>query len=65
MSRMNVSDVAEDLRLSEWTIRQKARSGAIRASLVGGHWLFDREDVDDYVDGCANRPSTRRRRRAS
>lgn len=62
---MTVPEVADRLRCSAWSVRSLAHSGALRASLVAGRWLFRPEDVEQYLETQANMAPLRRRRRRS
>lgn len=64
-----VPEVAARLRCAEWTVRDMARKGELRGSLIAGRWLFEDADIQAYIDSRANVPGPeagrRRRRRAS
>lgn len=60
---LTVPEVAAHLRCTDWTVRVMARRGDLRASLIGGRWLFQPSDVQAYLDERENRPVARRRRR--
>jgi len=58
-----VAEVAHLLHLSQDTVRRMATRGDLRASRLGGRWLFRKTDLDIDLDEFANRAPTRRRRR--
>lgn len=61
---MTVSEVADQLRLTTWTVRAMVRRGELRGSFIGGRWLIRVEDIDVLLNAHANQtPAARRRRR--
>lgn len=60
---LTAAQVAPRLQCNDATVRRLARAGTLRGSFVAGRWLFDEEDLQDFLDGAANRPPSRRRRR--
>jgi excisionase family DNA binding protein len=44
-----VEEVAEALRLHEYTIRRLCREGKIPAFKVGGQWRFRKEDIENFI----------------
>lgn len=51
---LTVKEVAELLRISEFTIRELARNGKIQgATKIGGEWRFSRQVIDAMVQGEA------------
>lgn len=63
MTLLTVPEVSALLHLSEETVRRMATRGDLRASRIGGRWLFRQADLDIDLDEFANRAPTRRRRR--
>jgi excisionase family DNA binding protein len=61
---LTVPEVAALLRCKDWTVRNLAKSKALRGAVVGGRWLFKPEDVEAFIDEQANKPRRRRRRAA-
>ena len=45
----DVADAAVYLKLSEYTVRQKAREGAIPAAKVGRAWRFRKADLEAWL----------------
>lgn len=62
---LTTKDVAAQLHASTRTVSQMARRGEIRAAKVGRGWIFEPDDVRDYVDQRQNKTRARRRRRAA
>jgi excisionase family DNA binding protein len=65
---LTVDQVASILNVRPYTVRDYAKSGALRGSKPGKRWLFEQADVDAFVESAQNRPretERRRRRRAA
>lgn len=63
---MTAEKVASVLKVKPYTVRDLAKSGALRGMKPGRRWLFDPADVTAYLEAGQNRaPERRRRRRAA
>ena len=51
MQWMTVKDVAEYLKLSPDLIYRLAQQGRIPVSKVGNRWRFNKEKVDQWMEG--------------
>jgi excisionase family DNA binding protein len=47
-----ISDSMDYLRLSKPTLHRLARAGRLPVVRIGGHVLFRKEDLDDFVAAC-------------
>lgn len=47
---LSVKEVAKAAKTTEWTVREKIKSGELRASKVFGMWKVDLEDLQAYFD---------------
>ena len=47
---LNVRDAAEYLSTTVWFVRNLGWSGTVPVVKLGNRWLFDRADLDAYVD---------------
>lgn len=50
MNVYNIKEVSEQLHLSENTIRKYIKSGELKASLIGGKYLFTDEYIKEFLD---------------
>lgn len=50
-----VAEVADLLRIGDWQITKKCRSGEIKASKPGKSWLIAEADLRAYVEQHSNR----------
>lgn len=51
---LEVSEVAEQLRVSEWFVRQEITRNALCATKVGRVWRLSQADVDRYMQAGYN-----------
>jgi len=51
-----VAEASRILSTSDFTIRRLIRAKELRAVRVGGQWRVFEEDLQAYLDQCANRP---------
>jgi excisionase family DNA binding protein len=52
---LKAAEVAELLRISNYTVVGLCRSGQIRASKVGDHtWRISEEALEEYLRACEN-----------
>lgn len=63
--RLTSEQVAEQLHVEAYTVREWAKAGTLRGTKPGKRWLFEQADVDALLDAAENRPreGDRRRRR--
>jgi excisionase family DNA binding protein len=54
---MTVAQVAEYLRLPRETVYKYVRAGRLRARKSGGQWVFDRAEIDQWVEQNGNKAS--------
>jgi excisionase family DNA binding protein len=47
---LSLEDAAQFLQLSSGVLRERARSGAIKAAKPGKRWVFLKTDLVDYLD---------------
>lgn len=47
--KMLIKELHEETGLSEWNIRQRAKSGRIPAIKSGNRWIFDIDLVNEYL----------------
>jgi excisionase family DNA binding protein/YgiT-type zinc finger domain-containing protein len=47
---LNISEVADLLRVSQQTIYNKIRDGSLKARKIGREWRFFRKDIQAYLD---------------
>jgi excisionase family DNA binding protein len=55
---LTTAEVAERLRVTEWTVRQWLLAGKLRGSRPGGRragWRVRESDLERYLDQTANR----------
>ena len=52
---LSLQEVARLLRLSERTVRQHARSGALRSVVIGRRRLVDPVDLDQFIESRKTR----------
>jgi excisionase family DNA binding protein len=57
---MSVTDVAETLRVSAYTVRRWAAENKLRVVKLGTRTLFDARDIEKFVEQSAGRSSTQR-----
>lgn len=65
---LTVDQVAAQLQAKPYTVREWAKSGALRGCKPAKRWLFEQADVDAFLEAGQNRPretERRRRRRAA
>ena len=48
---LKISQVAERLQFSYWSIWRRVQSGEIQAKQIGGGWRIDPEWLDSYLRG--------------
>jgi len=53
---LTVQEVAELARCEHRTVRRAIKSGALKASLIGGRWIVRDTAVEDWIEACANGP---------
>jgi len=51
---LTVKDVANHLRLTEWTVRKYARDGIIEAIRMNGGWRFKKASVETFISREGN-----------
>lgn len=51
---LKVSEVAEALRLSEYTVRDYLKQGKIKGIKIGGGWRVTLEALDQYIKEISN-----------
>ncbi len=56
---LDVAGASELLRVSIWTIRQKAKAGEIPARKVGREWRFSRKALLGFLERGRNEPVSR------
>jgi excisionase family DNA binding protein len=61
---LTAHEIAERLGVPESWVRESARSGAIPCVRLGRYVRFDRDDVEEWLNGCKQpgRSTTLRRR---
>ncbi len=52
---VTIRDVSDILNVCLKTVRNLAINKDIRAHKVGVQWRFDPEDIEAYINSCANR----------
>ncbi len=50
---LNTEQIATELGLSEYTVREYAKTGRLHGTRQGTRWRFKRADVEDYKRGGA------------
>lgn len=58
MNFLNLSEVAEILRVSPEAVRRQAKKGRLRGTKPGKSWRFAPADVNEYVERGYNLPAT-------
>ncbi len=59
-----VTEAAQRMHCAEWTVLNRIRSGALRASKPGRRWVIEESAIADYLTATSNQaPAVRRRRR--
>jgi excisionase family DNA binding protein len=56
---LTVPEIAEQLHVSEWTVREWLRTNRLRGYLPAGRrggWRVKEADLERYIEGTANRP---------
>lgn len=48
---LNLTEVADILRVSNQTIYNMIKDGRIKAVKFGREWRFNRKDIDAYING--------------
>ena len=48
METFTVEEIAQYLKLHEYTVRRLARSGKIPSFKAGGQWRFRRDEIDKW-----------------
>ena len=46
---LTISELSEYLKMGRTKLYQLAQQGKIPASKIGGHWRFDREEIDTWM----------------
>lgn len=59
-SRLNVAEVATDLRKSERFVLDELRRKNLRGAKIGGEWFVLPDDLESYVEAHSNVSRVRR-----
>lgn len=56
MRYLTVAEVAEILRIRDYTVREYLRNGELRGYKIGDVWRVAEEDLKEFLERRANRP---------
>lgn len=51
---LTIAEVARVLRMTEWEVRKRCRSGELKASKPARTWLIAPADVEEFVAAYSN-----------